>query len=624
MTENQSAPRRLEFPAPATGTSISIPKKPSDAAEADDPRRIGLVSLSILALGVGVAAGLGAIVFRELIGLIHNILFLGQFSPHYDTRIFTPESPWGAFLILAPVVGSIAVTFLVTNFAPEAKGHGVPEVMDAIYYGGGAIRPVVAAVKSLASAIAIGSGATVGREGPIIQIGSAFGSTLGQVLRMSSAERIILIACGGGGGIAATFNTPIGGVVFAIEILMPEVSARTFLPVAIATSTATFIGRYWFGLAPAFTMPYLAPLPVDGSAALALALYALLGAIVGVAAAAFILGLYLTEDLFEKIPGDYVRHMLGMLAVGAIIYGVRQGFGEYYIGGVGYATDQAILFGQLNGAGILLLLFLGELVATSITLGSGSSGGIFSPSLFMGATLGSGFATVFNMLHLPMALNVPSFAVVGMAAMVGGATGAVLTAITMLFEMTRDYAIVLPMILAVAASVGVRRLLSPDSIYTLKLVRRGHVIPDALHANMFVVKRAGAVMDRELVVAPATAPVDDLPLRSPDGRAVKYIVIAEPDRIIGAIRVSGPLARISRDAQPAATLRDLASENFCVVRERDIFFNVIRRMWRRQAEIAVVVHDRGGPRPDNVVGVITKELVADSVASSIVVFPNRT
>ena len=210
-----------------------------------------------------------------------------------------------------------------------------------------------------------------------------------------------------------------------------------------------------------------------------------------------------------------------------------------------------------------------------------------------------------------------------MAAMVGVATGAALTAITMLFEMTRDYAIVLPMILAVAASVGVRRLLSPDSIYTLKLVRRGHVIPDALHANVFVVKRAGAVMDRELVVAPATAHVDDLPLRSPDGRAVKYIVIAEPDRIIGAIRVNRPLARISRDAQPAVVLRDIASQNFFVVRERDVFFNVIRRMWRRQAEIAVVAHDRGGPRPDNLAGVITKELVADSVASSIVVFPTR-
>jgi len=180
------------------------------------------------------------------------------------------------------------------------------------------------------------------------------------------------------------------------------------------------------------------------------------------------------------------------------------------------------------------------------------------------------------------------------------------------------------MILAVAASVGVRRLLSSESIYTLKLVRRGHVIPDALHSNMFVVKRAGAVMDRDVVVAPATARVEELPLRSQDGRAVKYVVIAERDRIIGAIRVGKPLALVSRDAEPAATLRDVASGNFCVARERDVFFTVIRRMWRRRADIAVVVHDRGGPRPDNVAGVISKELVADSVAGSIIVLPTRT
>ncbi len=624
MKDNQTASRLEDLPVRRTLSSGAIGLRQSEAAEADETPRLGLVSLSLLALAVGITAGLGAIVFRELIGLIHNLLFLGHFAFAYRTKVFTPASPWGAFIILAPVVGAVAVTFLVTNFAPEAKGHGVPEVMDAIYYGGGVIRPVVAVVKSLASAIAIGSGATVGREGPIIQIGSAFGSTLGQILRMSSAERIVLIACGGGGGIAATFNTPIGGVMFAIEILMPEVSARTFLPVAIATSTATFIGRYWFGVAPSFTMPQLAPLPVDPTAALALCLYALLGAIVGVAAAGFIRGLYFTEDLFDRIPGNYRRHMLGMLMVGVIIYAVQQAFGEYYIGGVGYATDQAIMFGKLTGAGLLFLLFFCELIATCLTLGSGSSGGIFSPSLYMGATLGSGFAALLNMAHLPVTLNLPSFAVVGMAAMVGGGTGAVLTAITMLFEMTRDYGIVLPMILAVAASVGVRRLLSPESIYTLKLVRRGHVIPDSLHANVFVVKRAAAVMDRDVTVARATVRVEDLPLRAPDGHEVKYIVIADQDRIVGAIRVNRPLARLTLDAKPAAKLGDLVSGTFCVVRERDVFFNVIRRMWRKRADIAIVVHDRGGPRPDNVAGVITKELVADSVASSIVVLPTPT
>ena len=623
MNEDQMASRRNDLSIHARTSSDPLDERRSDPIEAEESRRIGLVFLSLLALAVGLAAGVGAIVFRELIGLIHNALFLGQFAFHYDTKVFTRASPWGPLIILSPVIGAVAVTFLVTKFAPEAKGHGVPEVMDAIYYGGGIIRPVVAVVKSLASAIAIGSGATVGREGPIIQIGSAFGSTLGQIVRMTSAERIILIACGGGGGIAATFNTPIGGVMFAIEILMPELSARTFLPVAIATSTATFIGRYWFGLAPSFTMPQLAPLSINTTAALALCLYTLLGAIAGVAAAAFIRGLYFTEDLFDRLPGNYRRHVFGMLLVGIVIYAVQQAFGEYYIGGVGYATDQAILFGHLTGAGLLFLLFLCELLTTSVTLGSGSSGGIFSPSLFMGATLGSGFATVLSWLHLPLVINVPSFAVVGMAAMVGGGTGAVLTAITMLFEMTRDYDIVLPMILAVAASVGVRRLLSPDSIYTLKLVRRGHVIPDALHANMFMVRRAGSVMDRDLRVVPATVHLEELPIRSEDGHAVTHIVIAEKTHIIGAIHVNTALARASQEAQSGATLADIASRNFCIVRESDVFFKVIRRMRRKEAEIAVVVRDRGGPRSDNVAGVITKELIADSVATSATVFPMR-
>ena len=219
------------------------------------PLRLGLLRLSLLAIVVGIVTGFGAVAFRALIGLIHNIAFLGSFAIDYDASVFTPPSPWGALIILVPVVGGLIVTFLITNFAPEARGHGVPEVMDAIYYREGVIRPVVALIKSLASALSIGTGAAVGREGPIIQIGAALGSTLGQVIRMAPWQRITLVAAGAGAGIAATFNTPIGGVMFAIELMMPELSARTFLPVALATGTATFIGRIFFGIHPAFAIP---------------------------------------------------------------------------------------------------------------------------------------------------------------------------------------------------------------------------------------------------------------------------------------------------------------------------------------------------------------------------------
>src|ERR1700678_1713472 len=201
------------------------------AGESEEIRPMRLPQLSLLALGLGVVTGLGAVLFRALIGLLHNLLFVGQPIIHYDANIFTAPAPWGPLVILVPVVGAVGVTFLVSNFAPEARGHGVPEVMDAIYYKGGVIRPVVALVKSLASAIAIGSGASVGREGPIIQIGSALGSTLGQIVRMPVGQRIALVAAGAGAGIASTFNTPIGGGMFAIAMVLRR---RPGLPRAAA------------------------------------------------------------------------------------------------------------------------------------------------------------------------------------------------------------------------------------------------------------------------------------------------------------------------------------------------------------------------------------------------------
>ena len=331
------------------------------------PLRLGLVRLSLLAIVVGVITGFGAVLFRALIGLIHNIAFLGSFAIDYDSSVFTPPSPWGAFVILVPVVGGQIVTFLITNFAPEARGHGVPEVMDAIYYKEGLIRPVVAVIKSLASACSIGTGAAVGREGPIIQIGAALGSTLGQIVHMAPWQRITLVAAGAGAGIAATFNTPIGGVMFAIELMMPELSARTFLPVALATGAATFIGRIFFGIHPAFPIPNAllasqAPASLD-----ALLLYALLGALIGLAAAAFIRGLSFAEDTFDRIKNPYLRNAVGMLIIGVMIYALLVGAGHYFVEGVGYSTIQAILSGGLSMPALLVLLFAAKLAATSVS-----------------------------------------------------------------------------------------------------------------------------------------------------------------------------------------------------------------------------------------------------------------
>ena len=580
-------------------------------------RTIGLFALSLLAIAVGIVTGIGAVGFRALIGLIHNAFYFGRLSVAYNANVLEPASPWGAGIVLVPVIGGLAVTFLVSKFAPEARGHGVPEVMDAIFYQEGRIRPVVAAVKSLASSLSIGTGAAVGREGPIIQIGASLGSTLGQFIRMEAWQRITLVASGAGAGIAATFNTPLGGVMFAVELMMPEVSVRTFLPVALATGTATFIGRVFLGVRPAFDVPtqlFRTGAPTSFNALL---LCALLGALCGVAATAFIRGLYVAERLFDRVGNPYLRHTAGMLLIGLMMYAFLLGSGHYRIDGVGYATIQEILVGGLATAPFLALLFASKLTATSISLGSGSSGGIFSPSLFMGATVGGAFGAAAQSLLAMPDITIPAFAMIGMAAMVAGGTGAAMTAIVMIFEMTRDYDIVMPMIIAVAVSIGIRRMLSEENIYTIKLSRRKHFIPKAMHANMFLIRQAGEVMEQDFQLMPRDSGFDEF-LRMPERDVtLRHIVVTDGDRIAGTLRVNTSLRHGLEGAYTGVSLGSVASETFTIAHESDVMFDVIHRFWRENASMTVVVRGSGVPRAQDVVGVITKEHIADSVAESV-------
>lgn len=462
---------------------MESPQSPSSA----QPQPIGGLRMAGLALIVGFVAGLGAIAFRALISLFHNLLFLGKFSLVFDANKHTGPF-WAAgyewLVMFVPVIGAVGVAWLVQNFAPEAKGHGVPEVMDAISFGAGIIRPVVAAVKSLASALSIGSGGSVGREGPIIQIGSAFGSTLGQVVRMPAEDRCTLVAAGGAAGIAATFNTPVGGVLFAVELMLPTVSAATLLPVGFATIVATHLGRWVFGTFPAFYIPKLdVPAFTLESLRMVPAL-AVAGVVLGLLAALFVKSIYWFEDRFDAMPGNYYsRHVLGMLGLGILMYCLWMGSqrlmgeGHYYIEGVGYATIEDILGGQLDQPGLLLILVVAKLLATALTLGSGASGGVFSPLLFLGATAGGVMGLVVHSIAPGAGLDAPSMAIVGMAALVGSATDAALTAIVMLFEMTRDYNVILPVIGTLLIANAVRRRICPATIYTLKLLRRGHSLP---------------------------------------------------------------------------------------------------------------------------------------------------
>ena len=542
------------------------------ASRALDPPVIW--ALSIL---VGIVAGLGAIAFRALIGLLHNLLFLGKLSASYDANIHTPPSPWGPFVILVPVAGALGVAFLVKNFAPEAKGHGVPEVMDAVYHRKGIIRPVVSVVKALASALSIGSGASIGREGPIIQIGSSFGSTIGQLLGVPAWQRITLIAAGAGGGIAATFNTPIGGVLFAVEIILHEVSARTLVPVFTATATATYIGQLYFGPHPSFSIPALeTPFFVVARPAVLIA-YAGLGAIAGLVSALFIRSIYGAEEFFEKHVrgGYYVQHAAGMLLVGSLMYLLMRQFGHYYIQGVGYATIQDILSGASIPFYLLVLLFAAKLLATSLTLGSGASGGVFSPALFLGATSGAAWGVTLN--HFFPALNISpaAFAVAGMGGVVGGATGAAMAAIVMIFEMTLDYTVIVPMTLTVAISYAVRRGLIKDSIYTRKLTMRGESVPETMRADVQL-----------------------------SGGAARIMRPVHPEALVALVTSSG-------EGSPGTSVTVLSD---------DSLWEVIAKMRSDDASVALVTEKDGNFTAAEVKGVITRKDLIDALADDMELF----
>ncbi len=386
--------------APASSPDLpALAVAESGAAIRVDERRVNLLVLCGLALLVGVMTGCGAVGLRWLIGLFHNAFYNGTFSIWYDANITEGPSRFGYWLLLSPVIGGLVVVFLVERFAPEAKGHGVPEVMDAIFYKRGNIRGLVALIKSLASALSIGSGAAVGREGPIIQIGAALGSAFSQAIRLSTWQKITLLSAGAGAGIAATFNTPLGGVLFALEILLPEVSNRTFLPVVVATGAATTVGRILIGPAPAFVVPNI-QLSLAQSIGLENSIaFVLLGILCGIASWAFIRLLVVMEDGFPKLPGNvYTQNILGMATVGLMMVVLTHAFGHSYIDGVGYAVIQSTLDNQMTSVGLLALLFVLKLLATTISLGSGASGGIFSPSLYLGATLGGAFAILVRVV----------------------------------------------------------------------------------------------------------------------------------------------------------------------------------------------------------------------------------
>jgi CIC family chloride channel protein len=427
-------------------------------------------SIVIISTVIGILGGFGAIGFRMLIDGLQKLTIQKSGTAILERLA---ELHWMQLLML-PAVGGLVVGLLVYLFAREAKGHGVPEVMEAVALRGGRIRPRVIGIKSLASAICISTGGSIGREGPIVQIGSAIGSAVGQRLRMSQEKMRVLVGCGAAAGIAATFNAPVAGVLFAIEIILGSYAITTLTPLILSSVIATVICHAFPAITGGNVRAFSIPFEYSLVSAWEIPFFFLLGAAAAFVSLAFIVGTYRMEDLFKrlKLP-DPFKAMIGGLCLGALFLAMPLVTGYAHCYGIGYQTIEMVLEGKIIWY-VLLLLIAFKLFATTVTLGSGGSGGIFAPSLFLGAVMGGAFGFGLESFF-PASIPVKSgaYALVGMGAVVAGTTHAPITAILIIFELTGDYQIMLPLMISCVISSLIASRLKRDSIYTEKLSRRG-------------------------------------------------------------------------------------------------------------------------------------------------------
>ena len=447
--------------------------------------RMGLV---VMALLVGAGAGLGAAGFRELIFLVtwlatgHNQF--GQ-QGHAPSLHLAFLGLW--FVLVVPVLGGLVYGPLIQRFAREARGHGVPEVMLAVAENGGRIRPPVTIVKALASAITIGTGGSVGREGPIVQIGSALASTLGQWVRMSEHRLRIIVACGAAGGIAATFNAPITGLFFGFEIVLREFSLDALFATSLAAVTGDVISRALFGSAPFFSaIPHDLTITNDGS----YLLVAVLAVGAGLIGLAFKTVLYGMEDRVDGLwrgRPEWARPAAGGIALGVLLLALPQMYG------VGYPVMDSVIAGHVV-IGLILLFLAGKVLAAGLTLSIGGSGGVFAPSLFIGTMAGMAFGIAAHHVFGPAVGPPAMYAVVAMGGVFAGAAQAPLTAIASVVEMTGNFTLTLPVMLASGIAAALSKQLSYGSVYTTKLLRRGIDIERARPDNVLEILTVADVM----------------------------------------------------------------------------------------------------------------------------------
>ena len=556
--------------------------------------------VAALAVLVGAVGGFGAVGFRYLINAF-QFVFYGSAD---DILYVIKSIPW-YYKLWFPAIGGLIVGPLVYFFAREAKGHGVPEVIEAVTLKSGLIRKRLVFIKALASAISIGSGGSVGREGPIVQIGSAIGSTLGQYLNVSASRMRTLVGCGAAAGIAATFNAPIAGSMFALEIILGDFGLATFSPIVISSVVATAISRHFLGASPAFIVPHYQLV-----SAWEFPLYVMLGLFCAIVGITFTRSLYWTEDLFDhlKFP-EYLKAILGGFILGTIALALPQ------ILGVGYgAIDQAL--GQHYTWWLLLLLVAAKILATSITIGSGGSGGIFAPSLFIGVMAGGFMGTIFHQLFPTITASPGAYAIVGMGAVVAATTHGPISAILILFEMTGDYKIILPLMITCSISTMIARQLLRDSIYTLKLIRKGIDIREGKEINVLKSIPVTEVMNPHVETLYEGLPLRKLSDIIPKSKFNSFPVINSDNRLTGILSYFDYNQFLfEKDLEDLVLANDLATRNVVTVSTDDNLYDAFAKISAKDFAILPVVSPDSASR---LMGIITRSDIVGAYNKAVI------
>ncbi len=555
----------------------------------------------ILAVVIGVLAGLSAVGIRWLIREISYLSFPGG----GDILTNIANSPWYA-VVFIPILGGLLVGPLIYFLAPEAKGHGVPEVMEAILLKGGKIRPRVAAIKAFASAVTIGSGGSVGREGPIIQIGSSLGSTIGQFFRVSPTRMKTLVGCGAAAGIAAAFNTPIAGALFAVEIILMDFAFAQFSPIVISSVLATVVSHMFEGNIVVFPVP-----PYELASPYELIFYAILGLLSGVVSFLFIKSLYFAEDFFDyrfKIPG-YLKPAVGGIGMGLIGLAIPQ------VMGVGYESISNALYGSLAWDIALVLIFV-KILATSLTLGSGGSGGIFSPSLFMGAMLGLFFGSGVHLYFPQLSATPGAYALVAMGGLVAGTTRAPITAIIIVFELTNDYDIILPLMITCILSTLLSSALSRESIYTLKLILRKIGVKEGMETNIMNSITVKDVYTAEFDSIRVNDNLDQVVKKVIRGRKTVFPVVDTKNHIRGLISLHDVKDYFfDREALRHVLIAgDFATKQYDVIRPDETMFTALQKLRIRDIEGLPVVDEKD---PTKILGMIWRKDLQDAYQTEL-------